>query len=228
MLSIVLIEPEQPGNIGAISRVMDNFGLTSLVLVNPKCDHHAEEAQKRATHGILILKKAKVIPLKQLSSFDIIIGTTARVGTDYNVRRSPLLPMELAKKIASIKGKKVALVFGRESHGLSNKEIALCDFIVTIPTAKKTPTLNVSHAVAIILYEIYKLELSLELQKPFTPISSAEKRVLYSLIDKRLDAMQFPTPEKRETQKKVWRHVLGKAMLTKREAFALLGFFKKI
>lgn len=228
MLSLVLIEPETPGNIGAIARVMDNFGITSLVLVNPTCNHLSEEACNRATHGITILKNAKIITEKQLSSFDIIIGTTARVGTDYNIRRSPLLPVDLARKMTMIKGKKIALVFGRESHGLSNKEIALCDFIVTIPTAKKNPTLNVSHAVAIILYELHRQERSDELLSPFPPISSKEKKIIYTLIDKRLDAMQFTTPEKRETQKTIWRHILGKAMLTKREAFALLGFFKKI
>jgi TrmH family RNA methyltransferase len=228
MLSIVLIGPEHPGNIGAIARVMDNFNLTSLFLVHPQCDHLSEEATNRATHGITILKKAKTIPLQKLKSFDVIIGTTARVGTDYNIRRSPLLPTDLARKISQIKSKKIALVFGRESRGLSNDEIALCDFLVTIPTAKKSPTLNLSHAVAIILYELSRQQLSDELLSPFAPISNDEKKILYSLIDKRLDAMTFPTPHKRETQKKVWRHVLGKAMLTKREAFALLGFFKKL
>jgi tRNA/rRNA methyltransferase len=230
MITVVLLEPEHPGNIGAIARAMQNFGVSSLFIVNPKCDHLSEEAKQRSVHATGILKKAKTGSLLELKKFDIIIGTTARLGTDYNIRRSPLLPSELARKLNTIdlKKRKVALVFGRESTGLSNNEIALCDFLVTIPTDKSYPSLNVSHAVAVILYELTKENIGTETIQPYPPITAREKEELFKIIDARLDETTFPTKEKRETQKKVLRHIIGKAMLTKREAFALFSFLKKV
>ncbi|MFH1916690.1 MAG: RNA methyltransferase [Nanoarchaeota archaeon] len=229
MLTIVLFGPEHPGNVGAVARAMQNFGINSLVLIDPKCDHLSDEALHRAVHAKTVLKKAKVAQHKILHQFQVVIGTTSRLGTDYNIRRSPLLPSDLAKKlIKSIPRTKVALVFGRESTGLSNDEVALCDFLVTIPTSKKYPSLNLSHAVAIILYELTKHTAGKDTISPYIPISAREKELLFRLIDKTLDKQQFPTPDKRKTQKKVWRHIIGKGMLTKREAFALFGFFKKL
>jgi len=133
MISIVLIEPENPGNIGAITRVMANFGFESLFLVNPKCDHLSQEAKNRAKHAQEVLNNAKTI--KNLNKFDYLIATTAQIGTDYNLPRSPIKPEQLAK-ILPEKGN-IALVFGREGIGLTNEEINKADFVVTIPTNKK-------------------------------------------------------------------------------------------
>ncbi|MBU0756627.1 MAG: TrmJ/YjtD family RNA methyltransferase [Nanoarchaeota archaeon] len=228
MISIVLIEPETPGNIGAVARAMSNFGQKRLVIVNPKCDPFCKDAYDRATNGRLVLDTAKITDISCLSAYDLVIGTTAKLGTDYNIMRSPMLPEDLAKKINKIdKRKKIALVFGRESKGLLNQELKLCDFSVTIPSTRKKASFNLSHAVAIILYEICKHDNIAEISERFPIMTRKEKDVLLKLIDRNLDAIAFSTKEKRETQKIVWRHVLGKSMLTKREAFALMGFFRK-
>ncbi len=147
-ISVALLEIQNPGNLGAIARVMKNFDVKDLILINPKCKIN-QEAIDRASHAKNILKKAKVKPFSYLKKFDYIIGTTAKLGNNHNIPRTSL-PLE------KIKAKKAVILFGREDRGLSNKEIKKCDLITTIPSSKKYPTLNISHAAAIVLYEIFK------------------------------------------------------------------------
>lgn len=226
MISIILVEPENSGNIGAVARVMANFNIKNLILLNPKCSHLGQEALKRAKHSKQILKKAKIT--KNLKGFDYLTATTALLGTDYNIPRSPITPEQLAEKLQNTNSKKIGLVFGRESSGLTNKEIQSCDFIVTIPTSTKYKTMNISHSVAIILYEIFKKSKEKKLGQNITPISQKEKQIILQTINKTLNKLPFATKQKKQTQKKLWKRIIGKAMLTKREAFALLGFLRKL
>jgi len=227
MLSIILIEPKTAGNIGAIARVMANFNCENLVLINPKCNHLSKEALDRATHAKNILEKAKIKDFSVFKEFDYLIGTTAKIGTDYNLNRSPLTPAQLSEKIANSK-RKIGIVFGREDSGMKNYEIERCDFVVTIPTSAKNSTMNLSHGVAIILYEIFKKSGEKKTGENITPISQKEKDIILKKINEILDKMQFATKEKKATQQILWKRIIGKAMLTKREAFALLGFLKKM
>ena len=226
MVSIVLVGPETPGNIGAVARSMKNFDLKELVLVAPKCDHLSKESLERASHAKDILKKAKIMNFKDLDRFDYKIATTAILGTDYNIPRSPLSPEELGKLIA--KKSRTALLIGRESHGLTNKEIGSCDFVVTIPSSKKYPTINVSHAAAILFYELFKSSGKETTTSHFKPASGKDKETILKSFDKLFDKIEFATPDKKQTQKKVWKRIIGKSFLTKREAFAVLGLLRKL
>ena len=260
MINIVLIQPEHPGNVGAVARVMANFGFDKLILVEPLCDKDSSEAIKRAKHALPILKKAKVVKKEYLDKFDYLIGTTAKLGTDYNIPRSPITPKQLAEKlsgtenvsgmdakkvfgmnlkkrsgininkISGINTKKVALIFGREGIGLTNDEINACDFIVSIPSFKKYPTLNISHACAILFYELFQAlgEKETKTNAMITPANEKDKEVMMMRINQVLDKLEFTTPEKKKTQKIVWKRIIGKSMMTKREAFAAIGFFRKI
>jgi len=226
MIYVVLIEPKTSGNIGAVARAMMNFGLKNLVIVNPKCDHLSMEAIKRAKHAKPILKKSKIVEKSHLRKFDYIIGTTSKLGRDYNIPRSPLVPEELAEKLKSKKGK-IAILFGREDSGLTDKEILGCDFVVNIPSSKYS-ALNISHAASIIFYELFKKQGEKQLAKNIPIATKKEKKIILRLLNKKLEQMPFETAQKRETQKRLWKRILGKSMLTKREAFALLGFLRKL
>ncbi|MCK5107726.1 MAG: RNA methyltransferase [Nanoarchaeota archaeon] len=225
------MEPETPGNIGAVCRVMKNFGLKKLILINPQCEYDSNEAIARSKHAKDVLKKAKVIKKFSDLKGDYIIGTTAIQGNDYNIPRLPLTPEDLAKKIKTQRmgifknqNRKFIILFGREGNGLVNEEIRKCDMIVTIPSDKKYPTLNLSHSVGIMCYEIFKTQP----QDVFPLASLKDKETLFKHIDKQINQMTFTTPDKKETQHFVWRKVLNKAVLTKREIYALFGFFKKL
>ncbi len=224
MLYVILLEPENSGNIGAVARVMRNFGFKKLVLINPAASI-TDEARCRAKHAQSVIDGIRIADISSLDTFDILVGTTAKTGTDYNIPRSPLTPRELAGKLET--KKRVGLLFGREGIGLTNREIQRCDFTVTIPASTKYPTLNISHAVAIILYELFQKNAEKTTVSSITSMSRKDKEVLLDYVGKSLDTMTFTTPEKKNTQKTVWKRVIGKAMLTKREAFALMGYFKK-
>ncbi|MBR9677427.1 TrmJ/YjtD family RNA methyltransferase [Candidatus Woesearchaeota archaeon] len=226
MVTVILVRAQNSGNIGAVARAMANFDYDKLLLINPKASHLSEEAFKRAKHGKKILKKAKVVKAKALNKFSVLVGTTGKVGTDYNIRRTPLSPRIVVNRL---RGKKnIALLVGGEDSGLTSEELGECNMVVSIPASKKYPVLNISHALTIIVYEFSQVKNLKSQYKTYKPISKKELDVLQSRISDVLNSMKFTTKNKRETQKTVFKRVFGKAMLTKREAFALMGFFKKL
>jgi len=226
MISIVLIEPRHPGNLGACARAMQNFGFKDLVLINPFCSPLDPISRKRAVHAQEILETARRLTFDQLrEEFHTLVATTAIVGTSYNLARAPLKPEELAEAISGldIENKKVGIVFGRETNGLHNDEILACDFTVSIPAPKDNPTLNLSHAATILMYELSKLT---SIPKTGEHIDSAARqdlRQIKKMLDELLDTITFATREKKETQRLVWGRLFSKAFMTKREAFAVMG-----
>ncbi|MBI4439974.1 RNA methyltransferase [Candidatus Woesearchaeota archaeon] len=227
MIKIILLEPKNPGNIGAVCRVMANFGFSDLVLINPKCNLKDIELIKRAKHGQGVVRKIAVKEKGYLKTLDYLIGTTARLGTDYNIPRSPLTPEKLAVKICNADAD-AGILFGREDSGLTNEEILLCDFIVSIPASSEYPAMNISHAVAIVCYEIFQKKMEKKIFSKYPAAGKMEKEALLKKIDRILDRMEFSTKEKKQTQKIIWKRILGKGMLTRREIFALHGFFEKM
>ena len=230
MLWITLSEVEHAGNLGAVARVMANFGQKNLLLIEPRCSPENEEARRRAKHALPVLKKARIANWDELDRFDIIIGTTSQLGTDYNLPRSPLLPGELTKKLASmdLRRKKVALLFGPEGPGLSNEQLLVCDFVVTIPTSRQYPTLNLSHAVAVLLYELSRDAQGKIIVEKYPLAGKREKDVALELVEGIMPHLEFTRGKKEETHRRVWKRMLGKAMLTNREMAALLGFLRRI
>ena len=228
MIEVILVEPRKQENLGAVARAMKNFDFENLVLINPKC-RIGIKARKVAKHANDILDKAKTKDFSYLKKFDYLIGTTAILGTDYNIPRSTISIDQLADKINKIKDKaKIGILIGRETIGLKNEEIELCDILATIPSSKKYPTLNISHSAAIMLYEIFKKISNEKSDSHINFAAKKDKDIILRYINNVLDKMDFSTQEKKETQKKVWKRVIGKALLTKREAFSVMGFLRKL
>ncbi len=221
-MDIIAQEFKTPGNLGALARVMKNFDFESLVLLNPLCDHLSKEALDRSTHAKEVLENAKVV--NELK-YDTLIGTTSEIGSDYNLRRNTITPEALAK--LNLKGN-VGLIIGREGDGLNNKELDECDILVTIPSSVKSPTLNVSHAAAIVLYELFKEKGEEKLGDKTVYATRMEKDKLMELLEEKIKKLKFDNEYKEETQLVVWKKLVGKGNLTKREAMALFGFLKKI
>jgi tRNA/rRNA methyltransferase len=230
MITIILQEPEHPGNLGAIARSMKNFEFEKLVIVNPKFEIDCPETRNRAKHANDIIDKAEIVNNLDiiLDKLDYKIATTSKLGTDYNLLRTPLTPKELAVKISEIDDKKVniGIIFGRESSGLTNEEIKKMDFVINIPTGKYS-ALNLSHAVSTILYEIFQQKNENKKNETYKPISNKEMDVISNIVDDIISKQNYLNDNKRNTQKIIWKHIIKKSMLTKREAFALIGFFRK-
>ena len=152
---IVLVETSHPGNIGAAARAMKNMGLSRLVLVKPKV-WPAREALSMAASALDVLDGVMVVQTMEEAIADchLVIGTSARL------RQMPvqlLDPQSCGEKIvASMPVQEVALVFGREISGLSNRELHLCHYHVHIPINPEYPSLNLAAAVMVLSYELRK------------------------------------------------------------------------
>ena len=152
-MRIVLVEPQHPGNIGAVARVMANFGISDLALVNG-CEV-TDDSYARSKSGRPVLENLKRFETMEeaLANCDIAVATSGiKPKGDKRWFRAP----KNVKKINKIleNREKPALVFGRENYGLYKEELALCETTVTISTNPEYPILNLSHAVGIVLYEI--------------------------------------------------------------------------
>jgi len=151
--SVILVGSRFSGNIGAVARSMNNFGFRQLRLAEPRAEIN-EEARTRGINSEAVLDDATIHETLSdaLSDIDMAIGTTRRLGK----RRARLFtPGELAEELLGAAApKKIALVFGPEDTGLTNEHLDLCSRLVTIPTGAEFDSLNLSHAVTVILYEI--------------------------------------------------------------------------
>ena len=227
MISVILYRPETAGNVGAVARVMKNFGFSQLYLITPQCDIKDEVAFKRARHAHKILGSAMCLRINDLSKFTMLVGTTALLGTEYNIARIPTTPRVLAEDLEGVKGN-IGILFGPEGQGLPTALLRMCDYAVHIPTSRHYHTMNLSHAVAIVLYELSQKRHSEKSLLRFSVAPRHEKDVLLRLIADLSKKMRFPTPQKRETQLKIWQKFVGKARLTRRELFGVIGFFRQV
>ena len=156
-IRVVLCEPEYEMNVGAVARAMANFSFSELFIVAPKCNPLGFDAIKYSKHARHILEDAKVCKTlaQATAGCKYSVGTTGVIFRHFKqTLRSPISIRCFAKKLGSIGEGKIALLFGNEGIGLTEAQVSACDFLVTIPTSDAYSVLNLSHAVAICLYEL--------------------------------------------------------------------------
>jgi tRNA/rRNA methyltransferase len=226
MIYVVFVEPESPGNIGFLARTMKNFGLTDLILINP-CKLENESYYKAMHARDVVSNSETYYSLEEFlksKKIDSAIGTTGNAGGSYNVARIAVSPEQLADSI-NYNGN-LALIFGREGNGLSNHEISLCDVIVSIPTHDFYPVLNITHAAAIIFYELFKREKSYPVDR-LEAASAAEKEILFNFMDDIILKLGYPQ-HKSKNASLVFRRIIGRAFISEREVHTLKGTFRRI
>ena len=171
---IILVETETPGNIGASARALKSMGLTSLRLVNPN-RLHSREVGARAVGAQDIIQHAQVFTSLATAIQDctLVIGTTGKIESLDQPRYTPKeVPILLHKQ--HISGP-IALVFGRESQGLSRAELSLCNAHIRIPTHPDCPSLNLAAAVQIVCYELFTSTHHLPNHSTSTELASHEQ-----------------------------------------------------
>jgi tRNA/rRNA methyltransferase len=229
-IAVTLIEPQYPVNVGHIARLMKNFGLKSLYFVRPHFDK--TEAAKYSTHGNDILIAAKSVTLSQLrKKFDVLIGTTAiPASSRLNILRGSINAEQLAKIIYDSSTKDFCILLGRESSGLNNKELKLCNLVVTIDTKTNYRTMNVAHALAILLYEISKLRSSeLPVKKSKKKVELASRKdidLLLHYVSKLADAGNYDLHKKPLLEAAV-NKVLAKSVPTTKDIMLLVSLLRK-
>lgn len=222
-LRVVMVEPKHEGNVGSVARAMKNFGFQDLWMVKPCI--LGEEAKRRAMHGIDVLEGANVVENLDtaLRGCDLVAATTGDPAVnEKKFLRLALSPEEFVERARESEGR-VAVLFGREDFGLFNEELEKCDLLVTIPASPEYPVLNVSHAAAILFYELTKRERRGSTRRK---ASQLEKEKLIDAFEDIMDATDYPT-HKRARNVVMFRRLIGRAVPTKWEFYALIGVFTR-
>lgn len=220
---VILVEPKNEGNIGAVARSMRNFGATDLVLVNP--GPIGEEARKRAMHGVAILEAAKTVASFEaaVKGADLLVGTSGiDTRSEKRFSRISVTPKDLAVRAAPMKGT-LALAFGREDYGLFEVELSRCDLLVKVPAAEEYPILNLSHAATLVLYELFEARGPTRSRRE---ASGFEKEKLHEAFASLLEATNYPD-YKRARTRIMFRRLLGRAVPSKWEFHALMGVLQR-
>lgn len=222
-IRVVLVEPKNEGNVGAVARAMRNFDTEDLVLVNP-CPIGVE-ARKRAMHGVAVLEQARTVKRLDaaLAGADLVVGTSGiETESERKFARIAIHPRDLATRIAPLAGT-AALLFGREDYGLYDDELSRCDLLVTIPASKEYPILNISHAATILLYELFVPRAT---KTGPRPASGLEKEKLHDALSALLQATHYPGHKDART-KIMFRRLMGRAVPSKWEFHALMGVLQR-
>lgn len=240
---VVLVSPEHSGNIGSIARVMKNFNYQNLLIFNPVATIEnilSYETKGFAMHGKDILLNAEIISLKEdeshltrlknlLKKFDMIIGTTAKGGKYINIKRIPIFPQDIILPFSE-KPLNVAILFGKESRGLTNDEIRMCDLVVRIPSNNEYPTLNLSHACGIILYELFKKRYTANIGRGNKPVIIADREdrlVFYNLIEELIKKIKIKDFRQGHAIT-AFKNIFERSLMSKKELGLILGFFSRI
>ena len=226
-INIVLVKTSHPGNIGSTARAMKTMGLKKLTLVAPK-NFPSEVADANAVGCKDILDQAKVVDSLGKSLFDssLVIGFSAR-SRKSNI---PSLSMnELMELLKEYDKENVSIVFGNEQSGLSNEELQLCNYLVSIPTDTAYTSLNLASSVQIFSYEYFKSCNVQPISKKLQDIASHSSKIL--LIEKFLSIMSdldIITEKNKKSLVQNIHIIFNKTNFTENEVNLYLGILTKI
>ena len=228
---IVLDHPDESRNIGAACRAMANNDISELRIVGNKADYDIEHIHVLAIHAGGIFDKAQFYSSIKEATADCVVcaGTTRRSGKK---RGKLLLPEEFADQMSSVseEGGKLAIVFGNERTGLTDEQLDQCTAGITIPSSSNFGSLNLSHAVQIICYHLYRRKL-MDRQGGYKGVVPVPLKRIDQTVQKITDDMQkigfFKMPG-REDMENFWRSILSRAAVSEGEAQYLEKTFSKI
>src|SRR4030042_319125 len=235
----VLVEPRELGNIGASARAIKNMGFRNLCLVKPPPEM-AEEGRwfGRNAHDVLDSAEIHKAVEEAIRDKAVVVGTTRREGK----RRGVIMPVEqgTARIRDLAANNKVAILFGREAEGLYNDEVDQCGFLLKIQSSKIQPSLNLSHAVLIVAYELSKYGQKIDAtsgrarKKKYDNSTLIEDlkahgeiAPLYERISRVLELLEYIPRGDRNLMKNIivtLKHFIGRAGITEKE-LNIIQFF---
>ncbi len=231
-LDVVLVRPKEDGNVGAVARLARNFGADRLVLVAPRAPLGAE-ARRRAMAGLPLLTSAHLVSTfsRAILDADFVVGTTdLSTGRSTAYLRRSVSPERFGEIVRSLSGR-VAVVFGPEDNGLGRSELHQCDLLVHIPARRESPTLNLSHAAAVVLYAIHRARFTESPESTPAPeileLSGPEKELFLKRLGELLTRSRYPS-HKRRGLILLFRRVFGRATPTEAEYRMMLGLLRAV
>ncbi|GMR05371.1 MAG: RNA methyltransferase [Thermodesulfobacteriota bacterium] len=227
-ISIVLVEPQSPGNVGSVARAMKNTGFSELVLVNP-CDYLNNDAYSMACKADDVLTGARVFSTLDecIETTGLLVGTTRRMGR----LRYPLMTLEEAvpKILEMSETNRVSILFGREDRGLENDEIPRCDILLEIPTSPEYPSLNLAQAVLMVCFHLFTAKGRKAPSIEVAPREQLER--MYVHMEEALRALGYGEQGGEyllRTILRSFRRLYGRTGLMQKEINMLRGIFAQI
>jgi tRNA/rRNA methyltransferase len=226
-ITVILVEPQSPGNIGMTCRAMKNMGFYQLRLVNG-CDRFHPEALKFAVAARDLLETAQVFPdlASAIADCTLSVGTTRRHG---KYRQEILTPTEVARRFREMVSTdcRGALVFGREDNGLTTAELSLCRWHATIPTSDDYGSLNLAQAVLLFCYEIILAGESQD-GRSQEIATSAEMETFFTHLHDSMKKIGFLNEQNPDHIIRTLRRIFFRANLDSREVTVLRGMLTQI
>jgi TrmH family RNA methyltransferase len=226
---IVLVAPEYPGNVGSAARAMFTMGLSQLLVVAPACDPRADEAYWLAHSAAEIVRDLRVVERLE----EALAGTVFSIGTTRRTRRVgyPIFTPEQAAAQARERGQDaaVAIVFGRESSGLTNPELALCSIQSTVTTATENHSLNLAQAVLVYCYALHQASLSpAECEHSWKLATHVEMEHFYTHLRETLSKLRTKPASTMESYLARFRRVISRMPLESRDINLLHKLLSKV
>ncbi len=238
-LRVVLVEPQEGGNVGAAARAMKNFGFTDLVLVGKRPDEIDEHSVWWAAGAEATLRSMRHVETLEeaLSDCHITVATTAIRGRQVYEQLTPAMVASLAFENLADDGR-LGLVFGREKSGLTQHEISICQRTAWIPTSPEYPTMNLAQSVAVFCYELGSpAYLDAHLQgrgwqrrrSSGSDLAPGElTQALAHHTRQVIEQIEFFTDKRPDRICAELQLLAGRALLTTREASLLLAFVRQV
>ncbi|HEX4439659.1 MAG TPA: TrmH family RNA methyltransferase [Thermoanaerobaculia bacterium] len=231
-LTVVLVRPGNASNLGSVARATKNFGVSRLTLVEPAVA--ADEDSRRLAAGAddtlaSLTRRASLVDA--LAGHETVIATSSLRG------RAPLRAISLAELPGTLaalpEASRAALVFGPEQSGLTEEEIARATYLLRLPTTEAFPTMNLSHAVAVVLGAICAHDEAAQPPEPHSgerdPLAPAEDvELAVAHWDRALEAIDFYDTGHRDRSLRDWRRLIAARPLTQREVAILRGVANRI
>lgn len=229
-VKIILVEPAGPLNVGSVARVMKNFGLNQLVLVNPQCDRLGDEAKLMAVRARDILETAVVVDTlpQALQGCRHAIATT---GTDHDLNVPLESPRTALPWLLETVGQPAALIFGREDRGLTNQELNYAQRFVRIPSSTEYTSLNLASAVGVCCYELAQSVVNTDPQHTSPETELAPLDVVesyYQQLESLLLDIGFLYPHTASSRMEKFRQLYNRAQLRTQELSMLRGILRQL
>lgn len=238
-IRIVLVETAGARNLGSVARVMKNFGLSELWLVNPKCDRHSEEARHMAVHAPEILDSAQIVD----SLPQALVGCQRAIATAGRIDKGEMKVTTPPKGLSWLSQVETsAIVFGAEDRGLSNTEIQHCQQVMRIPVNPDYPSLNLAQAVGICCYQLQLLSEDPQCHENLTsqiaqdliksaPIDLATREDIeacYQQLEAVLLKIGYVYPHTAVHRLRKFRQIFDRANLSPSEVAMLRGILRQV
>jgi len=196
----ILVKPQLGENIGACARSMKNFGFTKLNIVSPKINFPNHKAKATSVGAYDVISKAKVFNETKdaIGNFDVLISLSARRR---DINKKHISMSEFIHIVRKKKNSNFGLMFGPEASGLTNEDLSFSNYVLQIPTAPKFKSLNLSHSLTVICYEIFKLRNKKLFERKSKNIKISSKSEINSLIKhllKLLEDKDFFLPKEKK------------------------------